>query len=303
MKICAGIILFHPDIERLRQNIGAVLPQVDRLVLINNAPDETQMLDEALSSVTADTASGKTDGIAIVRINNEENLGIAAALNQLLAYAGKNGYRWVLTLDQDSICGENLVEKLCEAADDHGNAAMVSPLIIERGTVWEDKKPSGRADKEKKSQKAADVEDIPFCITSGTLTNVEAVQNAGGFNERLFIDEVDRDMCIRLRYKGHRILRVNTVKLEHEFGVELVHRRLLFKVYKYRNYSPFRVYYQIRNMVYMVRKYGADYKPYPLWRLIRPFLTFTVKFIFEPHRLKRLSAFFRGYTAGLFMKL
>lgn len=301
MKVCAGIVLFHPDIDRLKQNVDAVLPQVDRLYLFNNASDEYPQLREAFT----DTKYTINDNITW--INSDDNIGIAAALNRLMQAACSDGFRLMLTLDQDSICADDLVEKLLEAAQTYDNVAITSPRIIEQGRVWEDA--YSKVGKKKHTNKtnnvetAGLVEDVTYCITSGSLTNIDAVINAGGFNERLFIDDVDRDMCIRLCYRGHRILRVNSAELHHEFGDKLVERKFLFLKYKYRNYSPFRVYYQIRNTVYMVRKYGGDYKPYPIWRLIRPFLTFFVKFIFEPQRIKRLSAFVRGYAAGLTMKL
>lgn len=285
MKGCAGIVVFYPDIDRLKQNIEAVVPQVDKLYLVNNAPDDV----ERLHGVIAENSSA-----SIVWIYNDKNLGIAGALNQLMAAAESDGFEWILTLDQDSICSDGFVDKLHTVAINYDGVAMVAPRVVERGVVWEDGKTTARYD---------EVEDVVFCITSGTLTNIASVKDIGGFDERLFIDEVDRDICIRLRRSGYRLLRVNAAELQHEFGDKLVHRRIFFKVYKYRNYSPFRVYYQVRNLVYMVRKYGADYKPYPAWRLVRPFFTFFVKFIFEPQRLKRLSAFVRGYAAGLTMKI
>lgn len=295
MKICAGIVLFHPETERLKQNIDAIFPQIDKLILVNNSPEDFERIKSVTASLETDNC-GKIEWI-----NNNENLGIATALNQMLTAADSAGFKWLLTLDQDSVCSDGYVDKLYEVARNFNDAAMVSPRVIERGKVWEDDVKPREKDRDEAVQ--TDVEDVRFCITSGTLTNIEAIKRVGGWNERLFIDEVDREICIKLKYKGFRMLRVNSAELHHEFGIEHVRRRILFMVYEYRNYSPFRVYYQMRNLVYMVRKYGADYKPHPAWRLIRPFFTFFVKFIFEPQRLKRLSAFVRGYSAGLVMKL
>ena len=288
MRVCAGIVLFHPNIERIEQNIKAVLPQVDKLIFINNAPEESEKLREVCLKLSGD----------LIWIDNEKNAGIAAALNQLMKCADEGGFRWILTLDQDSICGDGLVDKLLDAGKSYANAAMISPQIIERGKLWDD-----YGTMNINADKPGEIDEVLHCITSGTLTNVKAVLDNGGFNEWLFIDEVDRDMCIRLRYRGFRLLRVNAARMQHEFGEKLVRRKILFKTYEYRNYSPERVYYQIRNRLYMIRKYRADYRSHPIWQRFRPLFTFTVKFIFEPKRLKRLPAFVRGYFAGLFAKI
>jgi len=281
MKICAGIVLFNPDIDRLKQNVDGILPQVDLVIFVDNDSVDKEKLVEKFS------------GNRFIWICNENNLGVAAALNQLMGHASQNGYEWVLTLDQDSVCGGDLVEKLFSASKLYNNAAMISPKVLERGVE--------KQENDDKNQ--TNVEEVPICITSGCLTNVKAVLDTGGFNEWLFIDQVDHDMCIRLRYRGYRILRVNTAELNQEYGLKHVRRKILFKEYEYHNYTPLRVYYQARNILYMTRKYGSDFKPYPVWQYFRPLVVFGIKFIFEPNKMRRLSAFTRGYFTGLFMKI
>lgn len=291
MKVCTGIVLFNPEIERLRQNIDAVLPQVDSLILVDNASIEIEELQKAFPDDR------------LIWILNKENLGVATALNQLLKYADENGYEWVLTLDQDSICGEDLVDKLLVAVQSDGvqsdrslsnNIAMISPRIIERGVDEAEESPG---------IPVPDIEEVKICITSGCLTNVKAILNTGGFNDWLFVDHVDHDMCIRLRYGGYRILRVNNAQIHQEYGLKVIRRKLLFWNVEYHNYTPLRVYYQARNMLFMVRKYGADFKPHPFFHYFRPIAVFFVKFIYEPEKLQRLRAFIKGYTKGLFMKI
>jgi len=277
MKVCAGIVLYNPDIKRLKECIDAVLPQVERLVLVDNASDN---IDKLQSTFNNDD---------FVWIKNNENLGIAAALNQLTEFARKNDYKWILTLDQDSVCEQNLVSKLTAAAAETDNTAMVAPFIIDRGIPETGKK---------KNKPAQETEDVSFCITSGCLTNTDAVTDVGGFNEWLFIYDVDREICIRLLRKGYRIIRVNGAKLFHEHGLKTVSRRFLWKKITYRNYAPVSVYYMTRNLVYMLRKYGREYAPSPLKRKIRMYIAFYIKFIFEPNRVSRLKAFKNGIREG-----
>jgi len=311
MKVCAGIVLYNPDAKRLAENINAIKPQVDMLVFVDNA---SANIDEVRSKFADDNH---------IWIINETNQGIAVALNQLIDFADKNGYEWILTLDQDSICEENLVNKLLEvikveknaekeslaeknalaererlaereASADNRKTAMLGPLIMDRGIADADLPPD---------KTLADIEDVRFCITSGCLTDVKAVADVGGFNEWLFIDEVDREICLRLLHRGYRLLRVNTVELKHEYGSKTVTRKLLWKEVIYRNYAPIRVYYQTRNLVYMMRKYGREYTPRLFYRWVRLFFAFSVKFICERDRIQRLKAFAKGLKEGLSVKI
>ncbi|MCL2627448.1 MAG: glycosyltransferase family 2 protein [Oscillospiraceae bacterium] len=281
-NVCAGVVLYNPSIERLKGSIDAVRPQVDRLVFVDNASENVDELQKLL------------DPERDVLIKNEANLGIAKALNQLVEFADTNSYEWILTLDQDSICAGDHVEKLLTTATTDNKIAMAAPLIIDRGIVDVDNSPK---------EGFPDTEDVKWCITSGNLTNVKAVLGTGGFNEWLFIDEVDLEMSLRLLREGYRLVRVNTAVLNHEYGLKTIRRRFLWRVVTYRNYAPIRVYYQHRNIVYMLRKYGREYVPSPFVRWVKLFTAFTMKFIFEPERFKRLSAFTRGIAAGLVVNI
>jgi len=284
MKVCAVIILYNPDSKRLAQNINAIKNQVDLLVFVDNA---SANIDELLNEFTDDR---------YIWIKNDKNLGIARALNQLMEVADTNGYEWIITLDQDSICEKTHVEKLMAVTEGDKKIAMAGPLIIDRGIT-----DTGGFSPQNKT--LPDLEDVRLCITSGCLTNVKVVIEIGGFNDWLFIDEVDREICLRVLRHGYRLVRVNTVKLNHEYGQDTITRRLLWKKVVYRYYSPFRVYYQTRNLVYMMRKYGREYTPRLFYRWARLFFAFSVKFIYEPERIKRLKAFTKGLKEGFSVKI
>ena len=98
MEIITGIILYNPDLSRLRENISAILPQVDNVVLVENGSSDITYLKEL-------------EDEKIELIVNDENMGIAYALNQVMQYAHDNSYEWALTLDQDSVVPPGLVDK------------------------------------------------------------------------------------------------------------------------------------------------------------------------------------------------
>jgi len=284
MKICAGIVLYNPDIKRLKECVDAVLPQVECLVLVDNA------------SLNINEVENELAGYDIIWIKNERNFGIACALNQLTGYADSNGYEWLLTLDQDSICEGVMVIKLYDAAV--SGVAMVAPLVIDRGIP--ETGDTGGLDIE---EPLREIEEVKMCITSGTLTNVATVLEIGGFNEWLFVYDVDREICIRLLRGGYKLLRVNSTRLFHEHGIKTVSKKIFGKQIVYRNYSPISVYYMTRNLVFMLRKYGREYNPNPKLRWIRMYTAFFIKFVFQPDKMSRLRAFRQGVKEGKAVKI
>jgi rhamnosyltransferase len=277
MKICAGIVLFQPDIDKLIANINSIAPQVGHIFIVDNA------------SINSNEVISKFSGDKYVIIKNSKNFGIAKALNQLIACARKNEYQWIITLDQDSISDSLLVKKLCLGIKKYPHAVMVTPYIIDINLM---------SLEGYKSLYLPESEIVEICQTSGTLTNVDAITSVGGFEEKLFIDHVDHEMCLRLRRGGYNIVRINSTYLLHEVG-KGKKINIFGKKIAYHYYNPKRVYYQTRNLLYMLRKYKKEFKKSPAVYFICYCAGFAIKFILEPQRPGRFYAFFKGFFAGL----
>ena len=71
MEIITGIILYNPDLYRLRENISAILPQVDKVVLVENGSSDISYLKEF-------------EDEKIELIVNDANMGMAYGLNQVM---------------------------------------------------------------------------------------------------------------------------------------------------------------------------------------------------------------------------
>jgi rhamnosyltransferase len=281
MKICAGIVLFQPDLDKLIANINSIAPQIGHIFIVDNA------------SMNISEIIPKFSGNKYVVIQNGENLGIAKALNQLIACARKNEYQWILTLDQDSISDDFLVKKLCSGVKEYPHAGMVTPYIIDLNLT---------SLEEYKSLCLPESEIVQTCQTSGTLTNVDAVIGVGGFEEKLFIDHVDHEMCLRLRKHDYSIIKINSAYLLHEVG-KGKRKKFLGRKIIYHYYNPKRVYYQTRNLLYMLRKYKKEFKKSPVLCFICYCAAFGVKLILEPQRFGRFYAFFKGFFAGLIISV
>lgn len=233
MEINAGIVLFNPDIDRLQKSLDTITNQVDDVILVDNNSENITDVVRLIDSYEN-----------IILIRNNDNYGIAKALNQICKLASEKEKKWVLTLDQDSVCSQDLVINLISCINtDNRRVGIVCPAINYLG--WSKKK-------ENSHEKVISVK---ACMTSGALTNVEAWENVGGFTEEYFIDYVDNEFCMKLKLAGYEILRNNSCILEHQLGQSGETCFLWFKI-KYSKHTPIRCYYMTRNNLQFIRTYG-----------------------------------------------
>ncbi|MGT2979230.1 glycosyltransferase family 2 protein [Streptococcus alactolyticus] len=230
MDISAGIVLFNPDIKRLKENIDAVIIQCTHLYLVDNGSGNVDEVKGLLNQYNQSKIS---------ILWNRENQGIAKALNQLTSAAQKEGFDWILTLDQDSVVPSNIVGEF-EKYINNSSVGILCPIICDRN-------------KDEEIKINEDCTEIDECITSGSLLNIKAWSEIGGFDERMFIDGVDFDICYRLRQRGYKIYCIHSVVLLHELGHIEYHRFLFWKVLV-KNHSVFRKYYIARNIIYVAKK-------------------------------------------------
>lgn len=227
-EIVAGIVLYNPDLGRLRMNIEAIERNgyVNQIVVVDN---HSNNLDEAEQLLATHTTTHL--------IRNTKNVGIARALNQIAQYATEKGAAWVLTLDQDSVIPDGLIGEYLNYTN-LPNVGIIACRIVDMNYG------------QMHTSRTEGWEYIEQCITSGSLLNLTAWKQVGGFCEKLFIDGVDFDFCIRLRQKGYKILRTNNTYLTHEIGhgrsVKIAGRKALVL-----NHSALRLYYIARNYLYI----------------------------------------------------
>lgn len=267
-NICAGIVTYIPEIHRLQENIDSISKQVDKVFIVDNGSNNAKDIRNLAAQYRN-----------VMWIGNEQNEGIARALNQIITEADKNNYKWVLTLDQDSICDRNLIKKYIPYIEP--KIGMLTCDIVDRNFQFV-KKPSTLAS-----------EEVEKCITSGCLTNVAAVLRSGGFDEALFMDMVDYDMCYTLQEHGYRIVNVHFNGLLHEIGKSRKYNILGFE-FAVNNHSAERKYTISRNSVYLIKKHKLNpIKEYALvFRRI-----FTVLF-FEKGKFNKIAAIIKGVLDG-----
>ena len=229
MKI-AGIVLYNPNIERLKDNVEAVINQVDLVYLVDN---KSLNIDEIVASFC--------NYEKIVFNCFDKNLGIAKALNDISSFAISKDAEWVLTLDQDSIAPANMIKEYEKYTEDN-QVGMICCNIYDLNFS-------------KCTPNYSDcTKYVSNCITSGSYIRLKAWQDVGGYFEPLFIDQVDFDMCLLLRNYNYKILKVNNVILTHEVGCSKP-VKLLGRDDISTNHPPLRYYYMCRNMIIVAKRH------------------------------------------------
>ncbi len=271
-NVLAGIVTYNPDIERLKDNMTALLKQVKYVYIVDNGSNNILQIENLLLE--------KNGAILLKKFEN--NLGIAQALKEIMDYSKFQNFKWVLSLDQDSIVEEGLVEKYIEASNLSvcSDVGMFTCLVKDRNF-----------NDTKYEEQDQNLLDVPYCITSAAFTNVEKYFKTDGYDVDFFIDAVDFDICYSLRDIGYRICRINHIGLYHEVG-HGENRKFLGKSIVVYHQKPFRIYYYSRNMVAMHRKHKRLYSFVHM--LKNEFALLTRVLLYEDDRKEKLKSLFHG---------
>lgn len=278
INVAGVIILYNPD-QRVLGNIDACLRQVELLFIIDNSSTENIRLREMYS--------GKA---AAEYIFNNGNIGIAAALNLGALKALQKGFTHILTMDQDSLIPDGMVKELINIQMFYPKAAMIAPYHV---NPVHNKLPAD-----------SNVHEAATVMTSGSLLNLEAYEKAGGFMEKLFIDYVDHEYCLRLIGCGYLVLQVNSLHMTHNLGSVTVCKVFAKEIYP-TNHSPLRLYYRTRNRLLVRKLYGKMHPDY-IKQDNKDFLVELFKIIvFEKQKMDKIRMILKGiihYRRGLFGK-
>lgn len=238
--ICAIIVTYHPD-ALFHERVLAISTQVGNVIIVDNGSNNNaiKMLQEI----------NQTQSISI--IFNNENLGIARALNIGISLARINGYQFAILFDQDSEANKDLAINLCKIYSTHPNTEKIALI----GTNYNNVLKSSGKNPIQRLNSGNEWNEVKRVITSGSLLSLAAYDKIGPFREDFFIDLVDIEYCMRARKFGYIILKSNMVLMSHSIGYPSKHL-LLGKTIWATNHAPIRRYYYARNYVAIQREYG-----------------------------------------------
>lgn len=275
--ILAEIITFNPDIDILKKNILAIYQQVEKLVIVDNNSNNVHDIEILTSSISRN----------IEIIKNNENYGIAKALNQGLKKAESENYDWLLTLDQDSLSDAKLVQSLVEYIDKKDNTIVLAPKIVDLNMK-----------KHNELKQKNRFNEVDFAITSGSLIDVKKAILIDGFDDDLFIDYVDFDFCLKSRKNGFKILKIENAVLFHRLGEITEHKILGIKVVV-TNHSALRRYYLYRNKIILYKRYFNDEKKWVFKNILSSIKVFLIICLFEKNKKEKIQKIFLGIKSGI----
>lgn len=238
MRIAGVVILYHPELNSILKNISSYLSKLGTLYIADNTENPDPVLIKKIKALP-DT----------VYLHDGENMGIAKRLNEVANKAKSKNYDWLLTMDQDSMFAENNLQNYLHCVNSFKEKEQVAMFGVEY-----DKKVC-----QHQSQGCLSIETNQL-ITSGSIVNLGIFHHLGGFDENLFIDEVDLEYCYRAIVKGFKIIKQKNIYLHHNLGDISYHRSLKnFKLTPRTLHSPIRIYYMTRNYYYLNEKYKSTF--------------------------------------------
>lgn len=244
-KICAIIVTYNIKHDILKC-VNSVINQVDEIIIIDNGSEKETILILQQLAVK--------EKITIVYC--DENKGIASALNIGIDFAKKKKYEWALTLDHDSEPTPTMIAKMFQFYSTLSNSqrekvGMLAPSYCEKAFLSD----------YSFNESVIDSKEVLTIMTSGNLIRLDVFDIVGNYKEKLFIDSVDHEFCLRLASCGFKIILVSNAILLHSWGTpQKVH--LLSMICTVSNHSYLRRYYIARNRIYVWKKY---YRLFPKW--------------------------------------
>ena len=234
----------------------------------------------------------KSEKIQIIK--NENNEGFSRANNQGIKYAIKNGFDYVLLLNNDTLIKKDLIDSLIQQSNTL-NQKIIQPLILNYdGTkIWN---AGGKINKFfgtfqtfekgkgfknfKRNRKYTD-----WFTGCCVLINLEIFKHVGYFDERFFAYYEDVDYSIRLKEMGYSIALMTDSYLQH---FESASSKSFNK--SEGNLSPFVHYLNIRNHILILKKHSKSFNLigvllYQLIKILSYLIYFFLRFRFNKFKM------------------
>lgn len=224
-NIAGMVTIYNPD-RNVCRNLNTYSSYLDKLYIVINSEIDDDIREKL----------NKINNSEIIDYNT--NLGIAKAINVVLDKVNDR-YDWLLTMDQDSFFIKDLDKFLekTEQVDDRVTYGITTDVTDDECTGVDNL-----------------LLNVDRCITSGMLLNVKKALFCGGFDERLFIDEVDHEFCYRCNSMGYKLYKYAKKIMNHKIGNNKQYK-ILGVAFFSDNEKYFRQYYIFRNSLYVMKKY------------------------------------------------
>ncbi len=279
-RICAVLISFEPE-KHIVRNVRMIASQAWKVMVVDNGSSRASK--KYLRTIE------KIPRVEVIYL--KDNYGIGAALNIAAQRAMEAAFPWVATFDQDTVIENGYLQKIMKTVKLYPrleNVGLVAPRIqdIKYDDVYSY---SNTVDK---------MIEVDLAITSGSVFRIEAFQKAGGFDEKLFIDYVDFDFCLRLKKAGYKILELRDSTLVHRIGAMTRHPFMGANIYT-SNHSPLRRYYKHRNRIHMLKRYLFSHPKWAARDTLSILFEVPKILLWEKQKMKKIGFITLGIVHGM----
>ena len=230
----ALVTLYNPS-EKEFNNCRILSQQVDTVILCDNSQESHETVFQNEKN--------------IIYITKNENLGLGAAFNVALK---NDTYGWkdddlIIFFDQDSQIGEGYIQAL---QDEYQKIETLIPNLGCLGPVFYNTS-NGRTERPRQKKNITDeTYEVSNTITSSLMMRYGNLKRIDFWNEKVFLDLADWDLCWRMQKAGMVCCMTEKVVLHHSVG----NGEKKVGPIKLRVGQPFREYYQTRDALYLLQE-------------------------------------------------
>jgi len=272
----ALITVYYPS-DGVKANISKVAGQVDTVYICDNSPTNNRELF---------LSDGRLENAEYIWFG--ENRGLSRAFNSVLKdpSASWQDDDYVVFFDQDSSISEGHIEALISEFETL--CALGYPVGC-LGPVYFNTS-SGCVERPKMRKPLNDLSfEVSSIITSSMLCTYGGLHKISFWNENVFLDMADWDICWRMQKSGQLCCLTEAVTLHHSLG----NGEKKIGPLRLRIGSPFREYYQIREALYLLFKSYTPLK-FRVRFIAMLFIRTPLHLLFLEHRKERMKYVLKG---------
>ena len=187
------------------------------------------------NSPGAGNGEGLPDGVHYFA--DASNSGLAKAYNHALTWATQHGCNWLLTLDQDTAVPTDFFVRMAAAARESSRFAGIGAIVPQIAAGGKQLSPNyfqfGAIPRWYRPGYVGVPSEPVFAFNSGAMLSVAALQQAGGYDPRFWLDDSDAMIFSKLHEHGKRVYVAGDIQVEHEFSMKDMQQRM--SPQRYRN--------------------------------------------------------------------
>ena len=283
IKIAAVLVIFNPDKEAI-DRINQLAEQVDFLFVVDNSITNTHRI---------------FSGNNISTINNYNKGGLAGALNIALHESKLQKFDYLFLFDQDTYIDSDFCEKMIDTscAINNNEYGIYGPRHINSSTGFPVRLSiiKGILKSMWPSVNEGPIE-CNFLINSSTLLKLAIIPEKLFYDEKMGIDMIDVDFCLKLKNIGIKSLCLTNISVIHGIGNRTYGSWRLSPTH----YTSDRKYLQSLNRVVIWKRYFKTNTAFVLIDIIIWVLDSIRTLLLEKKRIQKFNSIAKGFISGIF---